>query len=145
MKVNTTKEDLLFSEIGDFIIENGDLKDTRYLRGIGFIEEVESRLKSSTNDWTLNPDYGANIGSFRGLSNSKVAWRRLEDSISYALTQDGFLLIGDFSVFAIGINESQVAVKIVFSDNIRKDIDYKIQDVRIVFDLLSDGPRIMRS
>lgn len=145
MNINVEKQDLLFSETGDFVVKNGDLQDSRSLQGLGFLEEIENRLKSSFNDWKLNPGYGANLSSFRGLNNNKVLWSRIVDSINYSLTQDHFLLSSDFSVYATGINESQVAVKIIFSDNIRKNIDYRIQDIRIVFNLLTDGPHIMRS
>ena len=55
-----------------------------------------------------------------------------------------FLTINNFNVEVGVIDLNEVAVKVIFSDNIRRYVDYKIQDVRIVFDLQNGTPKIVR-
>ena len=69
----------------------------------------------------------------------------IKQAITSSLTYDDFLASSDFRVDVGVVDISEVAVKIVFSDNIRKYIDYKIQDVRVVFDLKNGTPKIMRA
>lgn len=142
--INSKKIDFLFSKNGDFVFEFGDIKDSYNLNGLGFIEEVELRIKSSQNDWYFDPEYGANLDRYVGQMINPSLIQAINESIRFALTYDDFLSLSNFSVDVqqIGINE--VAVKVFFSDNIKKDIDYKIQDVKLVFDLKNAVPRIVR-
>jgi|LakMenE18May11ns_1017448.scaffolds.fasta_scaffold8963327_1 hypothetical protein len=139
------RKDFNFSEHGDFIIEHGDLKDTMKFHGLGFMEEVELRIKSSYGDWYFEEEKGANLHVFEGRMISDSLISSIEESISNALTFNDFLSTSDFNVEAIAIDINEVAVKVVFSDNIRKLIDYRLESVRIVFDLKTATPRIVRT
>lgn len=143
--ISARKADLSFSLNGDFIIEHGDIKDTHALNGLGFIEEVELRIKSSVNDWYFDPDLGATLHVFEGRMITPGLLENIKASIKDSLTYGNFLTNSAFHVQIAVIDIGEVAVKIVFSDNIRKLIDYRIQDVRIIFDLKSGTPRIVRS
>ena len=143
--MSVQKTDLSFSMNGDFIFEYGDLKDTMELEGLGFIEEVESRIKSSQNDWYFDTEYGANLDLYEGRMITPALLENIKESIRSALIHNNFITKDSFQVQTGVIDIGEVAVKIIFSDNIRKYIDYKIQDVRIIFDLKNGIPRIVRS
>lgn len=143
--ISVQKEDLTFSMNGDFSIKNGDLEDTFKYRGLGFIEEVELRIKSSYGDWYFEADKGANLYLFEGKMINQSTLEQLREAISNSLTQDDFVTNSDFTVLVKPVDINEVAVKVVFSDNIKKYIDYRIQDVRIVFDLRNGTPRIVRN
>lgn len=143
--ISARKADLSFSLNGDFVFEYGDIRDTLELEGLGFIEEVELRIKSSQNDWYFKPDYGANLDLYEGRMITPALLENIKESIREALTSDNFMTKDSFDVQLGVIDVGEVAVKIIFSDNIRKYIDYKIQDVRIIFDLKNGTPRIVRS
>jgi hypothetical protein len=142
--MSAIKADLLFSLNGDFVFEHGDIKDSLSLEGLGFIEEVEPRIKSSQNDWYFEPDKGANLETYEGRMITPALIENIKESIKNCLTYEDFLTTNNFIVDVAVIDISEVAVKIIFSDNIKKYIDYKIQDVRIVFDLKNGTPRIVR-
>lgn len=142
--VNSKKIDLLFSKNGDFVFEFGDVKDSYNISGLGFIEEVELRIKSSQNDWYFDPEYGANLDRYIGQIINPGLIEAIAQSIRSALTHDDFLTLSNFNVDVQQIGIDEVAVKVFFSDNIKRDIDYKIQDVKLVFDLKNATPRIVR-
>jgi hypothetical protein len=142
--MNIKKNDLLFSKLGDFELKNGDLEDSTDILGLGFLEEVEIRVKSSTNDWYFEEDKGANLPDFEGRMINETLIEDIREAVTSSLTYDDFLASVDFSVDAKGIDLHEVAVKINFSDNIKKYIDYRIQDVRMVFDLRNGIPKIVR-
>lgn len=139
-----TKQDLLWSDIGDFLVQTGDLRDTREMSGLGFIDEIERRIQSSFGDWKLKPEEGANLHIFRGKINNEETWGEIRDSISFALIADNFLTISDFEIYVAPISHSEVAIRIDFSDNIKRKIDERIQTIKVVYDLNGQGPFIMR-
>lgn len=142
--MNIKKNDLTFSKHGDFTIESGDIQDTTGFLGLGFIEEVELRIKSSADDWYFEPEKGASLSEYEGRMITPALIENLRESISNSLTYDDFLVSSDFFVSISVLDLHEVAVKLNFSDNIKKYIDYRIQDVRMVFDLRNGIPKIVR-
>ncbi len=138
------REDLLWSSAGDFVFESGDIKDSRGISGVGFLEEVERRLKSSFGDWKTNETDGANMHLFRGRNNDDTTWSEISNSIIYGLTYDGFLASLDFEVFIAPVSYSEVAIRIEFTDNIKNMLDHRVQNIKIVYNLMGSGPYIMR-
>jgi hypothetical protein len=138
------KKDFRWSETGDFLVFGGDLRDTRELTGLGFIEEVEIRMKSGINDWGLEPEKGANLDTYRGAPNIKKTWEAISSSITYSLIFDAFLTAVDFTVYVAPVAATEVAIRIDFSDNITKGIDEKLQSVRMIYNLDGQGPFIAR-
>ena len=124
--VSAGKTHLSFSLNGDFVIQHGDLKDTFDLNGLGFIEEVELRIKSSVNEWYFDPEYGASLYVFEGQMITLTLLENIKESIVSALTYNNFLTTSAFDVQLGIIDIDEVAVKIIFSDNIGNLIDYKI-------------------
>ena len=141
---NMQKEDILFSRNNDFSIKNGDLEDSLGIPGLGFLEEVELRIKSSYGDWYFDEQKGANLYLFEGQMITVSLLENLRESIQTALTYDDFLITNDFKVSVAQIDMDEVAVKIEFSDNIQKYIDYTIHDVKIIFNFKNGTPKIVR-
>lgn len=145
MKENVLREDLSWADTGDFIFSGGDLQDTREKRGKGFIEEVSLRIGSSFNDLKIDPDKGANISEAEGMNNVKSTWDFIIDNIKYSLTKDAFLGLGDFEVNVAPVSVFEVAVRIDFSDNIKRLIDPAFFSVKVIYNLDGKGPFIMRN
>ena len=143
--ISASRNDFLFSLNGDFRIKHGDLETSNKIAGLGFIEEVEIRIKSTPGDWYFDLEKGAGLESFEGKAITPSLIEGIKQAITRCLTYDDFLSSSDFVVDVGVVDIGEVAVRIVFSDNIRKYIDYKIQDVRVVFDLKNGTPKIMRA
>lgn len=143
--MTATRNDFLFSLNGDFRIRHGDLEVSQSITGLGFIEEVELRIKSSPRDWYFDPDKGAGLEAYEGRMITPGLIQSIKESVTNSLTYDDFLTKNNFQVDVGVIDINEVAVKLIFSDNINRYVDYKIQDVRIVFDLRSGVPRIVRN
>jgi protein tyrosine phosphatase len=136
--------DLEWSSDGDFVLRNGDLADTKISKGRGFIQEVEDRVKSSTNDWKLLPRRGANIEEFHGEVNNQKTWKSIEAAISFSLVKDGFLEQQDFIVTAAPLSNTEVAVRIDFNASLTDTVpDSKIV-VKVAYDLAGQGPFMVR-
>lgn len=138
------KQDFKWSGMGDFIVSGGDLEDTREIQGMGFMEEVERRVNSGFGDWKLAEDDGSNMHIYEGRINNQATWRDISDAISFSLTKDFFLVPLDFQVFVAPVSTNEVAVRVEFSDNIRRQIDPRLHNVKIVYNLEGQGPFVMR-
>jgi hypothetical protein len=136
--------DLKWSIEGDFIIENGDLADTKNIAGLAFLQEVSDRVKSSFADWELMPDRGSNLDEFIGSINSARTQKAIEDAISFSFTKDNFLDRKDFQIAAVPIDNTQIAVRIDFETSLTEfDTDSTIQ-FKLIYDTSGKGPFIVR-
>jgi hypothetical protein len=138
------KQDMQWAEMGDFVVGSGDIRDTREIQGLGFIEECQSRVATGFGDWKLKPEEGANLHVFKDRLNNKNTWREIGDSITFALTYDSFLSSLDFKVHVAPVSTTEVAVRIDFSDNIKRRLDPKLHNIKIIYNLTGEGPFIMR-
>lgn len=144
IEISVKREDLLWSSSGDFVLDRGDLADSRGITGTAFVEEIERRLKTSYGDWKLRPVEGANMHLFRGKNNDQTTWAEISDSIIHGLSFDHFLSPSDFEVFVAPISHSEVAIRVEFADNIKTMIDDRVENIKIVYNLMGSGPYIMR-
>ena len=135
--------DLKWSGEGDFIIENGDLADTSINLGAAFIQEVQERVKSSTGDWGLQTDKGANMDDFIGETINKELQTQIEDAIVFSLTKDLFLDSQDFVVTAAPISTTQLAVRIDFDTSLTNLVPDSTILLKIVYDTSGKGPFII--
>ncbi|MDD3412425.1 MAG: hypothetical protein PHY47_00330 [Lachnospiraceae bacterium] len=138
------REDLTWSDMGDFTVALGDIEDTRAVKGKGFIEECQRRIQSSFNDWKLRNQDGANLHVFKDRINNEILWNEIKDSIVFALTFDSFLSPLDLTVHVAPVSATEVAVRIDFSDNIKKHIDPSLHMIKVIYNLTGEGPFIMR-
>ena len=141
-RINLT--DLKWSNEGDLVVENGDLADTKYVRGLAFLQEVSDRVKSSLGDWKLMPNKGADLDEFIGQTNSSATQKAIENAISFCLTKDMFLSREDFQVAAIPVNRTEVAIRIDFDTSLTDtELDSTIQ-FKLIYDTSGKGPFIVR-
>ena len=141
-RINLT--DLKWSNEGDFIVENGDLADTKNIEGLAFLQEVSDRVKSSFADWQLMPEKGANLDEFIGMINSSSTQKAIEDAISFSFTKDNFLDRQDFQIAAIPVDNTQIAVRIDFDTSLTDvEADSTIQ-FKLIYDTSGKGPFIVR-
>ena len=138
------REDLCWSDMGDFIVDLGDIKDTRSVRGKGFFEECQKRVASSNNDWKLKEDEGASLHVYKDRINNEVLWNEIKDSIVFCFTADGFLSPLDFAVHVAPVSATEVAVRIDFADNIKRHLDPSLHIMKVIYNLTGEGPYIMR-
>jgi hypothetical protein len=130
--------------MGDLVISSGDIQDTRYTKGLGFIEECQRRISTSLNDWKLKEKEGASLHVYKDRINNQKLWREMSDSLIFCLTYDSFLSSLDFSVHVAPISATEVAARVDFSDNIKRRLDPKLHNIKIVYNLTGEGPFIMR-
>lgn len=136
--------DFEWSSDGDWVIRNGDLADTKISTGRGFIQEVEDRVKSSFEDWKLQPKRGSNIEDFHGENNNQRTWKSIEAALGFSLTKDAFLDQQDFIVTAAPLSNTELAVRIDFNTSLTDAVpDSKIV-VKVAYDLAGQGPFIVR-
>ena len=146
MRLSTAinKQDFLWGDIGDLIIENGDIKDSRLDGASGFLDEVKIRVSSSVGDWKLSPEKGASLPFFEGRTNNEKTRSEIITSITESLLAGGFLHARQFNVSVIPISEDEIAIRVDFSRELSILIDEEIDGIKLVYSLSSNMPLIMR-
>lgn len=88
--------DIYIDQYGD-ILDTFTFEDERDIRGISLKQEIIMRVESSTLDWQLYPEIGANLRELIG-TEANLRWVILEGThrIKVALTSDS--LIGSNSI-----------------------------------------------
>lgn len=136
--------DVKWSSDGDFIIEVGDMGDSKVSPGLAFLQEAEDRVKSSFNDWKLQDLKGANLEEFEGRENNQTTWSAIEESIKYSFTKDSWLDASDFSVFVAPVSRFEVGIRIDFNTALTNIVvDSKIT-IRVIYDLQENRSFITR-
>ena len=144
LMTEVVREDILWSQLDDFTVVNGDLADTRSKSGLGFLEEVEIRLKSAIGDWKLDGEKGASIIHFEGRINNEKTWGEISDAISHTLSHDLFLYATQFEVFIIPLSEDEIAIRIDFNKELGILLDEEIPSIKLVYSLVGHQPYVMR-
>lgn len=140
---NIFREDILWSEHGDFIIENGDIKDSRVIPGSGFLDEIMRRLKSAIHDWKLEQDYGANLNIFEGEQNNEETWLAITNQIVDSLTRK-FLMPNQIEVNVIPATSEEIAIRIDFSKEIQTIFGIDLPSVKMVYNMTTNNSFITR-
>lgn len=136
--------DMEWSSQGDFVLFGGDLSGTSSKLGMAFIQEVEDRVKSSTDDWKLLPNRGASIDNFKGELNNEDTWKGIESTIEFSLIKDQFLESQDFVVTAGPLSNEDLGVRIDFNTSLTGNLLDSTIIFKIVYDLTGEGPYIAR-
>ena len=138
------KKDFNWSDSGDFVIQNGDIKDTRLNTGEGFLEEVARRIQSSAGDWKLEPVFGASLIKFEGENNDEDLWEAIESAIKHSLTLDMFLYPKSFTVNVAPIDVDEVAIRVDFNTELDIILGTELPAFKMVYNLTTHQPYIMR-
>ena len=136
--------DLSWSSEGDFIIKNGDIADTSKKVGWGFQQEVEDRIKSSYGDWKLYRTKGAGISNYEGEINNEETWERISGSIDFALSGDGFLDKGEYSIQIAPLSNTSIGIRIDFDTSLTEAFPDSTITVKVAYDLTGEKPYIIR-
>lgn len=139
-----SKVDFYWSDSGDFIIENGDIKDTRKTVGAGFIDEVHRRIRSSVGDWKLSPEDGASLHNFEGEPNNDKTWAKIYESILYSLTNDLFVYPDSVKISIAPIDSHEIGIRVDFTEDLDILIGSELPSVKLVYNLSTNQPYIMR-
>ena len=116
MASNYDSIDLSWSWKGDFLIgDDGDLAHNAN----DFLESIENEIitmiKSSTNDWSIHPQIGANLWRFVGEPNTRKNAEKIKDAIKVALISVGLVKKGDIQVDVNAVDLHTLYIKIFLS------------------------------
>lgn len=99
MAQNYDKIDLFFNSRGDYSNSfEGDLLDTSGdpLRSV--FQEIETRAKSSLEDWSIYPTLGASLEDYVGEPNNKVTAEAIKIRLISSLVRDSFIRESDLKI-----------------------------------------------
>lgn len=107
--------DLLWTFLGDFCIENGDLLDTEHDPLRSLVQEIKTRISSDIGDWRGYPDLGSNVSDFVGEPNNKATAERIKTRIISSLARHGFMHTEDIKVSYIPVDIDKLLFRISIS------------------------------
>ena len=112
--------DLRWSASGDLVIgKDGDLGDTKSSISLSFIQEIKTRIKSSTYDWATQPHIGASLPDLLGRLNNRETAEDGKARIMNSLTQDSFLDPGSVQVNYAPISPTTILFTLTISTPFR--------------------------
>ena len=107
--------DLWWTANGDLQVSRADLKDTRSKYGAAILQEAQNRLSSEIGDWQLFPTLGTRMLENLGEPNTDDLSEKIQEYIADALTRDGFLSTGEFSILSIPFNRSLLIIRVLIN------------------------------
>ncbi len=108
--------DLYFTETGDFFLDtNGDLADTSKDLYRGLVQRIDTRMKSSKQDWATQPSVGAGLTDFLGKRNTAELGQVIKSRVYSELYQEDLLRAGEVVVETFPISKTQVGISIIIS------------------------------
>lgn len=99
IKVGSTG-DLLVDDTGDLTL--GTPQET-------FTQMLDMRIKTSALEMSMSPYFGCNLRKYVGKPNTKEIGDKIEQSIRYGLTNDGFIQPEDLVVDVVPVSLEKVA------------------------------------
>ncbi len=109
------RADLWFTIDGDFLIDGaGDLKDTTddAMEFEGVRQAIIHRVVCEANGWRVHPEICAGLETFIGKVVNKNLLEGIQLAIHRALTSDGVLTRGDYTIRVLELTPGDVAVLI---------------------------------
>lgn len=139
MSYHRSKVDLLWNDSGDFNIDpiRKDIADTVSINYRALIQQITTRVQSSSGDWRLQPSLGANINKYVGKPNSQELGIAIKNSVTNSLISHGFLRASELQIEVFPIAEREIAILILVQpsgdrNQIRLAFSYNSQDNKIV-------------
>jgi hypothetical protein len=103
--------DLSFPWSGDYIIDNGDLKDTSDDGLQSLIDQLHDIVASAIRDWLLYPNRAANIvDDFVGEPNTRATGDSLHDRLRLTIVSAGLVRESDLQVRVIPTHIHEVLI-----------------------------------
>lgn len=139
MSFHRSKIDMMWTEAGDLFLDSAreDLADTTSLPYRAMIQQILTRVQSSTGDWRLQGSIGANLNKFLGKPNTSSLGNDVKSSVVNALTLGSFLNSAEFQVEVFPISKKEIAILILVQPSgdraqIRLAFSYNSQDNKVV-------------
>lgn len=104
--------DLYFTEDGDYYLDSdsSDLEDTKLHAYRGFIQRIDTYIRSTKREWKQQPTVGANINEFRGRRNSAELGERIRSRVISELVQGGLVAPADLNVIIFPLGPGSLAL-----------------------------------
>jgi hypothetical protein len=106
------KTDLLWTNRGDYYLNNGDIGDTSTDPLRSLYQEVHTRIKSDLQDWKNFPRIGATLSDFVGEANNKHTAEAIKTRIVSSLTNDGLIKRSDLTVKYIPVDIDNILFRL---------------------------------
>ncbi len=139
MSFQSSKIDLLWTDAGDFALDTDreDLADTTGLAYRAMIQQILTRVQSSTGDWRLQSSIGANITKHIGKPNTAELGAELKSSVVSALLLGSFLKQSEVQVDVFPTSQTNIAILIKVQPSgdraqVRLAFSYNSQDNKII-------------
>ncbi len=139
MSFHRSKVDLLWTDAGDLFLDENreDLADTTSLSYRAMIQQILTRVQSSTGDWRLQPSIGANLNKFLGKPNTQALGVNIKNSVTNALTSGAFLRATELQVEVFPLSKKEIAILVIVQPSgdraqIRLAFSYNSQDNKVI-------------
>lgn len=111
------------SNYGDFEIIGGDIFLNKNKKEI-LKDVIIERFKTSSNDFILNPEYGADLERYLGKGIDQRLKESLLTSFKYSLTYDGFIDNNELDIVIIQVkNQFNIFVYITINNEQERVIE----------------------
>ncbi len=119
------RRDIKVTTTGDLVVDDtGDL--TLSSPQQSFTQMLDMRVKTSALEMSMSPYFGCNLRKYLGKPNSKAVGDKIEQSIRYGLTNDGFIAPEDLTVDVVPVSLEKMAALIRVNQTIIND-DFVIE------------------
>ncbi len=106
--------DLFFSSDGDFrVAPSGDLEVTDSFEHRAVIQSILKRIMSSSGDWALQPELGANMADFIGKPNTRETGEALKNRVADELLRGGLVRAADLDVQVFPLSEREIILLVI--------------------------------
>jgi hypothetical protein len=148
MPANYDRIDFEWSWNGDYgISSDGDIGDTSRDQIQSLVQEVQSIISSSLNDWEEYPGIGANLDAFVGEANTKETSRLLRLRVKDALIFNNIVREDDLEIkiVPVGIHSVLIVLRIAALATPNNSLDQNSMVVSLIYDYTERGVFFLES
>lgn len=139
MGYHRSKVDLVWTDAGDYTVDTvrGDLQDTTSLQYRAFVQQIVTRIQSSSGDWRLQPSVGTDLNRYLGKPNTSKLGADIKNSVMGSLTRGGMMSANELVVEVFPISKHQIAILLRIQpsgdrEQIRLSFTYNSQDNKVI-------------
>ena len=106
--------DAYFTEAGDFFLSStNDLEDTKNYAYRGFIQRLDGQLRSSRNDWRLQPAIGVGLVNMLGEPNTRESGEIVKNMVESQLMQSRMVGPSELTIDVLPVGPTQLAIAVL--------------------------------
>ena len=118
VRTNEAVQDAFFSSNGDYRLgTRGDLERTVGYDQRILVQTIVKRMSSTTRDWPMQPEIGANLGDFVGQANTQENARLIKSRIVSELVRGGLISGQDLSVQVLPLSKTAILIAVFVKTN----------------------------